>query len=73
MARKLRCSDDHHWIGGVCAGVAYWVGIPVWLVRLGWTLVSLYYGAGVVPYLLLWIFLPSWEHDPADFETVTGD
>lgn len=73
--RKLRRMgvDGNHWLGGVCAGVAYWLGTFVWLVRLIWVVATLFYGIGVIPYILLWIFLPKWKKSPEDFARVTGD
>jgi|GEM_PF-394804 phage shock protein PspC (stress-responsive transcriptional regulator) len=71
--RKLRRVTDEEWIAGVCAGVAYKLGIPVWTVRLAWVLCSIFYGVGLLPYLLLWIFLPEWVNTPGDFNRVTGD
>lgn len=72
-ARKLRKVCDDAFIGGVCAGVAYWLGIPVWLTRLLWACASFYYGFGVGLYILLWIFMPEWEEAPEDYNEVTGD
>lgn len=71
--RKLRkAKAPCKWIGGVCAGFAYWVGVPTWIVRLVLTILTLFYGIGLLPYILLWIFLPTWEESPADFNAVTG-
>ena len=70
---KLRKVAEKRWIGGVCAGLAYYLGAPTWLVRLGWTLLVLSLGVGVLAYLLLWIFLPEWENMPKDFYEVTGE
>ena len=40
--------------------MAHRFGLPVWLVRLGWLLLFLPGGLpGVVPYLILWIVMPS--------------
>jgi phage shock protein PspC (stress-responsive transcriptional regulator) len=71
--RKLRRVTEDEWIGGVCGGVAYWLGVPVWLTRLVWTCAALFYGIGIGLYILLWIFLPKWEDTPADYEQITGD
>jgi len=71
--RKLRKINNHSWLGGVCAGAAYFLGMPVWLVRLLWFAAIFGYGVGAGVYVLLWIFLPEWEDDPADFKKVTGD
>lgn len=72
MKRKLRRITWNNWIGGVCAGFAYWIGVPTWLVRLVWTATVFFYGVGVIPYVLLWIFVPTWDSDPEDYDDVSG-
>jgi phage shock protein PspC (stress-responsive transcriptional regulator) len=69
---KLRRIKGKHWVGGVCAGVGYWLGVPTWLVRLIWTLSILAYGFGGLLYILLWIFMPVWEQVPEDFNERAG-
>jgi phage shock protein PspC (stress-responsive transcriptional regulator) len=69
---KLRRIKGKHWLGGVCAGMGYWLRVPTWLLRLGWTILLLVYGIGGIVYLLLWIFMPSWEAVPADYEERAG-
>ena len=32
---KLRRIKGKHWLGGVCAGMGYWLRVPTWLLRLG--------------------------------------
>lgn len=73
MTRKLRRVTEHKWLGGVCSGIAYALGAPVWVVRLVWTALAISFGIGVVTYILFWIFMPKWEDTPDDFETVTGE
>lgn len=73
MERKLRRVTEHEWIGGVCAGIGYWIGIPVWIVRLFWTCIFLFVGIGAIVYILLWIFVSKWEDIPEDYYEVTGD
>ncbi len=70
--RKLRRVVGEKWIGGVSAGVAYWLGTPVWLVRLSWVVLGFCYGIGVVPYILLWIFMPRWDETPDDYQERAG-
>jgi phage shock protein PspC (stress-responsive transcriptional regulator) len=72
MKRRLRKVEERKWIGGVCAGVAYWLGVPAWLVRLVLTLSVIGFGFGVLLYLLLWIFMPTWDATPADYDAVAG-
>lgn len=72
--RKLRkiTNEEILWVGGVCAGVSYWLGIPTWIVRLVWTCSVLFFGMGVVLYILLWIFMPKWDEPPQDYKEITG-
>jgi phage shock protein PspC (stress-responsive transcriptional regulator) len=69
---KLRRIHGKHWLGGVCAGIGYWLGFPTWLVRLLWTLLLLAYGLGGILYILLWIFMPIWDRVPDDYEERAG-
>ncbi|MFB3819425.1 MAG: PspC domain-containing protein [Candidatus Methylomirabilales bacterium] len=64
----LRRIREKGWLGGVCAGFGYWLGVPAWLVRLIWTLLVLVLGFGILLYILLWIFMPVWDHVPEDYE-----
>jgi len=69
---KPRRIKGRHWLGGVCAGLGYWIGAPTWLVRLVWTVLLLCYGVGGIVYVLLWIFMPVWESVPTDYEERAG-
>ena len=72
--RKLRAVPYPESVfGGVCGGVAYFLGAPVWFIRLVWAFIVLAYGIGVLLYVLLWIFMPKWEEVPEDYDTVTSD
>jgi phage shock protein PspC (stress-responsive transcriptional regulator) len=72
MTRKWRRIPEKKWIGGVCAGVAYGLGAPAWVVRLVLTLSVFGLGFGVLLYTLLWIFMPAWERTPEDYDAVAG-
>jgi phage shock protein PspC (stress-responsive transcriptional regulator) len=52
--------------------MGYWLRVPTWLLRLAWTVLLLVYGIGGFVYLLLWIFMPTWESVPADYEERAG-
>ena len=58
----LRRSRGDRWIGGVCGGLAQASGMAPWLWRLAFALFTFFGGAGLLVYLLLWIFVPA---DPA--------
>jgi len=54
-----RRSRQDAWFGGVCGGIARATGLESWLVRLLFCLLLLCGGAGLVIYLLIWIFVPA--------------
>jgi len=54
----LRRSVTDRWIAGVCGGLADFTGVESWIWRLLFTLAFLFGGFGILPYLLLWIFVP---------------
>lgn len=54
----LRRSSSDRWIGGVCGGIARATGVDSWVWRLAFCLLLFGAGAGLVLYLLLWIFVP---------------
>jgi phage shock protein C len=45
-------------IGGVCSGVAKWLGWDVTLVRLVWLGVAIFTGVGFIAYPICWIVMP---------------
>jgi phage shock protein C len=72
MLKRLKRINDDEEVGGVCAGIAYWLGIPTWIVRVIWAISIIYYGVGAGLYIILWIFVPRWEEDPSDYEEISG-
>jgi phage shock protein C len=58
--RGLHRSRRRRLIAGVAGGMAESLGLPTWLVRLVWVALLLPGGLpGLVPYVVLWIVLPS--------------
>lgn len=55
----FRRSRDDRWIGGVCGGIARSTGMEAWLWRLLFSALFICAGAGLLVYVLLWIFVPS--------------
>ncbi|HEY5800150.1 MAG TPA: PspC domain-containing protein, partial [Burkholderiaceae bacterium] len=53
---KLRRSVHDRWIGGVCGGLGKMTGLESWIWRLIFALAFLCGGAGVLVYVLAWIF-----------------
>lgn len=63
MQKKLVRPKEGRIIAGVAKGLAEYLGLPVGLVRLIWILLFLPGGApGLIPYIILWIFIPSEEN-----------
>ncbi len=56
---RLRRSRSDRWIGGVCGGLAKLTGVESWIWRLVFAALALFGGAGVLLYILLWIFVPN--------------
>jgi phage shock protein PspC (stress-responsive transcriptional regulator) len=55
---SFRRSRVDRWVGGVCGGLARLTGVESWIWRLLFAVLACFGGAGVLLYLLLWIFVP---------------
>ena len=58
MDKRLYRSRSDRKIAGVCGGIAEHFGWDPTLVRLGWVLLTLMGGSGVLIYLILWLVMP---------------
>ncbi len=56
--RQLARSRSDRMLGGICGGLGRHTDLPSWAWRLIFCLVTLYFGSGILFYVLLWIFLP---------------
>jgi phage shock protein C len=56
---SFRRSRTDRWFGGVCGGMARSTGMEAWVWRLIFTALFICAGAGLLLYLLLWLFVPS--------------
>jgi phage shock protein C len=63
LLHQLTRSRTDRMVGGVCGGLGRQTDLPSWAWRLIFCLTFLYFGAGMLIYLLLWVFLP--EERPA--------
>jgi phage shock protein PspC (stress-responsive transcriptional regulator) len=59
-SNPLRRSRKHRLIGGVCGGLAEWLGWDVTLVRVLYIIVSIFSVGfpGILAYIILWILMP---------------
>jgi phage shock protein PspC (stress-responsive transcriptional regulator) len=56
---KFRRSRSDRVLGGVCGGMARATGMESWVWRLLFAAMFILAGAGLLLYVLLWIFVPS--------------
>jgi phage shock protein C len=55
----FRRSRTDRVLGGVCGGMARATGVESWVWRLLFAVLFIFAGAGLLAYVLLWIFVPS--------------
>ena len=57
--KRLYRDENDKVIGGVCSGLANYFGIDVVVVRIIFVVLAVSFGFGLIPYLILWIAVPS--------------
>jgi len=57
-SRRLYRDPDRRYLGGVCSGIAAWLGTTALVVRLVFFFVTMFYGISVIVYCLLWMIVP---------------
>jgi phage shock protein PspC (stress-responsive transcriptional regulator) len=67
--KRLLRRRDGRMVAGVCAGLAVYFGIDVKLVRLGFGIFSVFYGLGILIYLIAWAILPGEDEDGSILES----
>ncbi len=58
MKKKLTLSETDKKICGVCGGIAQYFEIDSTLVRVAWVIFSLFFGSGIIAYILCAIIMP---------------
>jgi phage shock protein PspC (stress-responsive transcriptional regulator) len=58
MTKRLYRSRSEKMVGGVCGGLAEYLGMDVTLIRVLWVLVTLLAGTGLLIYVVLWVLIP---------------
>ena len=56
--KRLYRSRSDRKLAGVCAGIADYFGWDPTLVRVGWIVLTLMGGSGILLYLILWLVMP---------------
>ena len=72
-SRRLRRSASDKKLGGVCAGVAEYLGIDPTIVRVIWLCSVMIGGFGLFTYMLLWFILPLEELPSAGYAATAGN
>lgn len=62
--KRLYRRRDGRVVAGVCAGLAAYFGVDATLVRLAFALFTVFWGLGVLVYLIAWAVIPE-EGEPA--------
>lgn len=55
---KLTRSDNDKWLAGVAGGLADSLGVDSTIVRIVFAVTSIFWGGGIVVYLVLWAVMP---------------
>ncbi len=58
MEKRLFKSFQNKKICGVCGGLAEYFGLDATLVRLGWALLTVLVGSGIILYIIAAIIMP---------------
>ena len=66
--RRLYRSGRDRMLGGVCGGVAEYLGVDSVLVRLLWVIFALTYGTGILAYIIAWIMVPRNPKDTKNWD-----
>jgi phage shock protein C len=63
-SKSLSKSKTDRMVGGVCGGLGAYTPIPTWVWRAGFLASVLFFGTGVLVYVVLWIALPDEQPRP---------
>jgi phage shock protein PspC (stress-responsive transcriptional regulator) len=59
MYKQLRRSRTDRMVGGVCGGLAHYLGIDPVAARVGYAVVTMISGGlGILAYAILWVLMP---------------
>ncbi len=57
--KRLFRDENHKLVGGVCSGVANYFDVDIAIVRVVFLIALFSFGIGFIPYIILWIAVPS--------------
>ena len=62
--KKLYRSRDNRIIGGVCGGLGEYLGVDPTVIRLIYIILALWFGSGILAYIIFLILVPEEPVDP---------
>ena len=68
-SKRLLRLREGRMVAGVGAGLAAYFGVDVNLVRLAFGVLSIFYGLGILTYLVAWVILPEEGEDGSILES----
>jgi phage shock protein C len=70
--KRLVRAKQGRMVAGVCAGLAAYFRVDVNLVRLAFGVFTVFYGLGILAYLIAWAILPEEGEDRSILESFIG-
>jgi phage shock protein C len=67
--KQLLRLRDGRMRAGVCTGLAAYFGVDVNLIRLGFGVLTVFYGLGILAYVIAWLVLPEEGEDRSILES----
>ena len=71
MQKKLTRSKSKRIIGGVAGGLGEHFNIDPIIFRIGFVLATIFHGAGLVIYIILWIIIPEDDNNTSNKDNFT--
>ena len=68
-SKRLLRTRDGRMVAGVASGLAAYFGVDVNLVRLAFGVFTVFYGLGILLYLVAWAILPDEDDDASIVES----
>jgi phage shock protein PspC (stress-responsive transcriptional regulator) len=69
-AKRLVRIRQGRMVAGVCTGLGRYFGVDVNLVRLAFGVLTIFYGLGILLYLIAWVILPEEDEDGSILESI---
>lgn len=71
-SKRLLRAKEGRMVAGISTGLARYFGVDVNLVRLAFGVFTIFYGLGILLYLIAWVILPEEGEDNSILESLLG-